>query len=81
MVYDAYALSLYIVVTEFSLYPFQNSVVVVMVQQLNYHQVYSRQLKVVLEATRRPLLVLALVDHLRLLIIKYLNTRFNCILW
>ena len=79
MVYDAYALSLYIVVTEFSLYPFQNSVVVVMVQQLNYH--YSRQLKVVLEATRRPLLVLALVDHLRLRIIKYLNTRFNYILW
>ena len=71
----------YIVVTELLMYPFQNSAVVVMVQQLNYQRVYSRQLKVVPEATRRPLLVLVLMDHPRLLIRKYLNARFNYILW
>ena len=70
-----------IVVTERLMYPFQNSVVVVMVQQLNYQRDYSRQLKVVLEAMRRPLLVLVLMDHPRLLIRKYPNASFNYILW
>ena len=71
----------YIVVTELLMYPFQNSVVVVMVQQLNYQRVYSRQLEAVQAATRRPLLVLVLMDHPRLLIRKYPNASFNYILW